>query len=308
MRRALIVLALISMLLAMCASPAPIQAGGRPRVVVLSGVTGLGLARLLDDAVYDVEVGKSADVAVAKLTSGSADAAALPVSTAALLRNKGVPVLLAAITNNGSLYVLSRSATDLYAQAAKSLGVPGKGTMPDVTLAMLLKDKGISGGGVQYYSSPVELMNLLVAGRVEAALLPEPWVSQALQADRSLKVAADIQSEWRSLYGFDYPLSCVVFTESFVKSDPAGATRLLEDIKQSIEWVKSEPKKAAEAAAARLSMEEQPMAGSVPRCNLTFLDAQKAKVAALAFYEKVLATVPAMIGGKLPDEAFFHRF
>jgi len=283
-------------------------AASKPRIVALNGVTGLGLAQLFGSGAYEIEVGKAADVAIARLTTGAAEAAALPVSTAALIRNKGVPVVMAAITNYGSLYVVSKGNKGLYDQAASSIGVPGKGTMPDVVLAMLLADKKASSAGVQYYASPVELANLLAAGKVEAAILPEPWVSQVLASDAALKITSDIQAEWKALFGFDYPLSCVVMSESFVKERPEDAKKMLADIKASVAWVKANPEKASAIAEANLSMGSAATVAAVPRCNFEYLDGSKAKSATAQFYGKVLQSVPAMIGGKLPDEAFYLNF
>ena len=278
----------------------------KPKVVILNGVTGLGLARLIGDADYEIEIGKSADVAVARLAAKSADAAALPISTAALLRNKGTPIKLAAITNYGSLYVVSsKKGADLQSIAASFIGVPGRGTMPDVALGMLLPG---GAAGVQYYSSPAELSNLLAAGRVESAILPEPWVSQVLRANSALFVAVDIQQKWRAQLGYDYPLSCVVVTESFADERPSELKSLLEDIRSSVEWVTANPKEAASIAAAKLMMDEDAVVAAVPRCNFKYLDGLQARTAAGLFYESVLKAAPAMIGGKLPDEAFYIAF
>ncbi len=305
MRRSSII-ALIVLLAMMAVQSTGCTAGYKPKVVVLNGVTGLGLAKLLGSPDYEVEVGKSADVAVARLTSKTADAAALPVSTAALLRSKGTAIRLAAITNYGSLYILtSGKNVDIPSIAASFLGVPGRGTMPDVTMSMLLSEYKVQGTGVQYYSSPAELANLLAAGRVEAALLPEPWVSQVLSANSSLKIAVDMQKAFKDAYGFDYPLSCVVVSESFATDRPAELKKLLEDIKASVAWVVSNPAKAALVAEERLSMEKGATEAAIPRCNFEYLDGLKAREAALAFYSKVLSVSPAMIGGKLPDEAFY---
>lgn len=302
MRRIALVAAMIMMLL----SAAGGAASYKPRVVALNGVTGLGLAELLGDAGYEVEVGKSADVAVARLNTMGADAAALPVSTAALLRNKGTAIRLAAITNYGSLYIVSSKAdADLVSAAASYLGVPGKGTMPDVVLDILLSAKKAKGAGIQYYSSPAELANLLVAGRVESALLPEPWVSQALSANRQLRIAYDLQAGWKSAYGTDYPLSCVVATESFIKEHPAEFAKLLLDIERSVRWVIENPGKAAQIAEERLGMSRVSTEAAIPRCNFRYLDGAEARLSALSFYERALSASAALIGGKLPDEAFY---
>lgn len=299
------ILAILLLIVVQVAGIEGCKAAPKPKVVALNGVTGLGLALLFESADYEMEVGKSADVAVARLTSEGADAAALPVSTAALLRNKGIPIHIVAITNYGSLYVVSRLERSLAGNAASYLGVPGKGTMPDVALAILLAENKAASTGVQYHSSPVELANLLVAGKAEAALLPEPWVSQVLAKDDTLKITSDIQAEWKAKFGFDYPLSCVVVTEKFASQRPEDLKKLLLDIEKSVNWVRSNPGKAAAIASEKLSMEAAATEKAVPRCNFAFLEGAAAKAAAQEFYSKVLQYAPAMIGGRLPDEAFY---
>lgn len=302
MRRVLLAAVMIMIVVSAAGS----AASYKPRLVVLNGVTGLGLAGLLGDAGYEVEIGKSADVAVARLNTMGADAAALPVSTAALLRNKGTAIKLAAITNYGSLYIVSsKPGSDLISAASSFLGVPGKGTMPDVVLDILLASKRAEGSGVQYYSSPAELANLLAAGRVESALLPEPWVSQALSANKDLRIAYDLQEGWKSAYGADYPLSCVVATESFIREQPAQFAKLLSDIEKSVRWVTENPSKAAGIAEERLGMSGSSAEAAIPRCNFRFLGGADARLSALSFYERTLKSSAALIGGKLPDEAFY---
>lgn len=299
------VLALLLLVILQATGMEGCKAAPKPKVVALNGVTGLGLALLFESGDYEMEVGKSADVAVARLTSEGAEIAALPVSTAALLRSKGVPIKIAAVTNYGSLYVVSRAEGGLLQHASTYLGVPGKGTMPDVTLAILLAENKAASSGVQYHSSPVELANLLVAGKAPAALLPEPWVSQVLAKDPELRITSDIQAEWKARFGFDYPLSCVVVTEKFAKERPEDLKKLLSDIEKSVDWVKSNPGKAAMIAADKLSMEATATEKAVPRCNFAYLGGAAARAASSEFYAKVLQYAPSMIGGKLPDEAFY---
>ncbi|HOA15104.1 MAG TPA: ABC transporter substrate-binding protein [Bacillota bacterium] len=305
MRKGWAILALLFIVVLQATGMEGCKAAPKPKVVALNGVTGLGLALLFESGDYEIEVGKSADVAVARLTSDGAEIAALPVSTAALLRNKGVPIRIAAVTNYGSLYVVSRAEGGLLQSASSYLGVPGKGTMPDVTLAILLAEYKSASSGVQHHSSPVELANLLLAGKAQAALLPEPWVSQVLAKDAGLRITSDIQAEWRAKFGFDYPLSCVVVTEKFADERPDALKKLLSDIEKSVDWVKSNPGKAAAMAAEKLSMDPAATEKAVPRCNFAYLDGPAAKAASSQFYSKVLQYAPTMIGGKLPDEAFY---
>jgi NitT/TauT family transport system substrate-binding protein len=114
-----------------------------------------------------------------------------------------------------------------------------------------------------------------------------------------------MQKAFKDAYGFDYPLSCVVVSESFANDRPAEFKKMLEDIKVSVAWVVANPAKAALVAEERLSMEKGATEAAIPRCNFEYLDGLKAREAALAFYKKVINVSPAMIGGKLPDEAFY---
>ena len=190
MRKGWAILALLFIVVLQATGMEGCKAAPKPKVVALNGVTGLGLALLFESGDYEIEVGKSADVAVARLTSDGAEIAALPVSTAALLRNKGVPIRIAAVTNYGSLYVVSRAEGGLLQSASSYLGVPGKGTMPDVTLAILLAEYKSASSGVQHHSSPVELANLLLAGKAQAALLPEPWLARSWGHDAGLRITS----------------------------------------------------------------------------------------------------------------------
>ncbi|MCR4426119.1 MAG: ABC transporter substrate-binding protein [Firmicutes bacterium] len=288
-------------------------------VMVLSGTTGLSLVKILEDnpnigpgiaATYTVA--KSPDVVVSRLVSGEADVAALPTNTAALLYNRGVPVQIAAITNWGVTYVVGSdsSIADWKGLRGKEIAVAGRGATPDILLRYVLKANGLNPDAdvrIQYYSSPVELAQLVIAGRVRVAALPEPWVTEVMRNNASARILLDYQEEWRRIESRkeSYPQSCLVVRTQFARDNPGIVREFLKLAESSSSWVVSHPEQAGALAEAHVQISREAARDSIPRCNLRFAGMATAGREVEHFLSRLLAFDPQSIGGKLPDAGFY---
>ncbi|MDE6108272.1 MAG: PhnD/SsuA/transferrin family substrate-binding protein, partial [Oscillospiraceae bacterium] len=156
---------------------------------MLKGATGLGCAKLMadkaDSTAVEFTLMAEATEAVAALTKGEVDIAALPTNLAATLYHKldgGIQLL--ALNTYGVLYILERgnSLESLGDLSGKTVHAFGQGANPEFVLNYLLTENGLTAGEdvtVQWHSSTDEVSTLLAAGEIDCAMLPVPAATAA---------------------------------------------------------------------------------------------------------------------------------
>ena len=159
------------------------------RVALLKGPTGLGGVKLMEDKAnsptMEFTVFAEPTQAVAALTKGETDIAALPTNLASVLYHKldgGIQLLC--LNTYGVLQILDatgevESLADL---EGKTLHAFGQGANPEYVLNYLLKENGLTleeDVAVQWYATADELATLMAAGEAELGMLPVPAATAA---------------------------------------------------------------------------------------------------------------------------------
>lgn len=120
----------------------------------------------------------------AGLSSGAMQAVIVPSNVAANLYNRGLGVHLLNIMTRGLLYVVAGPGISRVGDlAGRKIAVPFRNDTPDFILRRLLAKAGLKPGKdlqCDYAGTPPEAMQMLLAGRVDAALLAEPAATAAI--------------------------------------------------------------------------------------------------------------------------------
>lgn len=267
---------------------------------VMQGPTGFSSSALGDIA--QIEVYPSPNEAVAKLIKSELDMIALPANAAASLYNKGVGIKVVAIIGEGMLSVVGTESATNTTSTTTTLYVPGTGGTPDHMASLLYPEYE------KEYSvtAPAQLAQLLIAGKVDLAILPEPFVTMVLSKNSNLKIISNVQERWTALTGQDnYPMSVLVVKDSFAQEHPSTVQEIKEAYKNSIETILSDP----ETAGARIEelgiMKAEMATPALANCALTFKDGSQAKKELLSYYTTLLSLAPDAIGSKLPDDGLW---
>ena len=252
----------------------------------------------------------------AGLTSGSILLSVVPVQAAANLYNRGFDIRLANVMTNGLLYIASADAgiaaiPDL---KGRSVAVPFRGDTPEILLAQLLTHHGIDPETdlkITYAGTPVEGMQLLLAGRVEAALTTEPSttaaVLQGAQGGKDIHRVINLQDAWGEMTGAApvLPQAGLAITGAFLDAHGDAVPEILSALQDANAEVLADPATAAANAAGMLGMPAPLLAASVPHSNLVARPAAEAR----ADVERMLAAMAgpdlAAIAGKMPDDDFY---
>src|SRR5690606_11389578 len=238
------------------ASPAP----GLPNLV-LAGP----FASVSNPLIHMVESGALADVAGKvefvswrdpdqlrlMALDGKADVLAMPVNVAANLYNRGAKLRLLNVSTWGLLWIVSRdpSVKRLADLRDRELAMPFRGDMPDIVLGLIAEREGLDPRKdlrLRYVATPVDAMQLLIARRVDHALLAEPAASMALRKTASFPLslvapelhrAVDLQAEWGKAFQRSprIPQAGIAAMAS-VMNRPELMTRIADAYARSLAW------------------------------------------------------------------------
>lgn len=285
----------------------------------LRGPTGLGIAKLAGDnpilpGDFDIEYRFSSapNVTVANVLSGESQIAALPTNVAARIHAGGAPYQILAVNTLGVLYLVStdQSIDGLSDLRGRDLLVSGRGANPDIILRALLERQDIDPDEelTISYVNHTEAAQLLLSGRAETALLPEPFVTRVLQQNPDAGVAVDIQDVWQQELGSGATigLGCLVIHNRLLEEEPEFVATFLREYLASIEWVRENPAEAGpvieELGIGFTAREAQE---AIPRANLVGLFGEEAYEAMRPYFRALYDFNPASVGGSIPGRELF---
>ncbi len=252
----------------------------------------------------------------AGLTSGTIRLSIVPVQAAANLYNRGFPIRLANVMTDGLLYIATGddSIGDIADLKGHSVAVPFRGDTPEILFGQLLTHHGLDAETdlkITWAGTPIEAMQLLLAGRVDAALTAEPATTAAViagrQAGKDIRRAINLQAAWGQMTdaGPVLPQAGLAITGDFLSAHGDAVPALLAGIEAATADVLADPAKAAKYAADALGMPAPLLAASIPHSNLVARAASEAR----ADIERMLRTMTgadmAAINGRLPDDGFY---
>ena len=324
-RMAAVVLSLSLLLLTACNT----GEGSKPdsekinvNIATLKGPTGIGMVNLMELAKegeapdnYSFTLAGAADEITGKLTSGEVDIAAVPTNLAATLYNKtGGKVRIIAVNTLGVLYVVEngdtvKSVDDL---KGKTVSATGQAAVPEYAFNYILEQNGMKAGTdvtVDYLSEHSELAAQLIAGKVNLAVLPEPFVTQVTAKNPDVRVALDLAEEWNTASDeqSDLVMGCLVVRTEFAEEHKAELDAFLDAYKQSAEAAVKDVEKTAQLTGEYDIMDAAVAEKAIPKCNIVYMDGTEMKESTGAFLKVLFEAQPKSVGGKLPDDGFYYQ-
>lgn len=295
-------------------------AGRSFKVIAPAGVPTISIAKMIKEngeihgAKMEYESIVATDTLAPKLISGEADFAVVPSNLAIKVYNKGAAYQYAGSTVWGVLYLASANheIKDWKDLKGKKIVLIGRGLTPDLTLRYLLKQNGLTPDTdvtFEYVSGATELAPMVIGGKAEIALLPEPMLTQVMTKKPETAVIFDIQEEWKKVAdGESYPQTAILVKKEIVENYPLLASEFLAKLEESVNFANSDPKATGDYMQ---ELDEKMKAGviakAIPNCNLSFKNAEDARAALETYYERLKEFGPENIGGKMPDESFYYQ-
>ena len=292
------------------------------KISVLNGTTGFGAAQIMNNAKdnkavlnYNFTVETDASNITAGLINGSIDIAALPTNAAATVYNKtGGEIQIAAINTLGVLYLMANgekvTINDIKDLEGKTVYCPAQN--PAFIFEAICRANGlIPGENITIdtaYAQPADLRTALAAGQVDIAVLPEPMVTIAKNANAALVTALDLTAEWEAVYGENSLVQgCIVVRTEWAEAHPHELGIFLAEYKNSIEFTNNSTAEAAQMIADLGIFAQAPIAQkAIPNCNIVYMDKADMAAALDVFFAKLYSVNPASVGGTLPDSNIYY--
>jgi len=292
------------------------------RMAALKGPTAFGMIRMIDQVeslgnsiTLSYELVATPQDMVARISSGQVDIAAMPVNLAAKLYNKmgAKGYAIGASVGDGVIYALTTSKDNITWESfrGKTINSIAKGSTPDYLTQYVLNGRGLKEGKdvtLRFTYSHQQLAQMMAAGKIDNAILPEPLVTMVLNKNPEARIFSDMQKEWGELSGtgHNYPISLAVVSPKITNKEALDA--IFSAYEESIEWVFNNPEKAASAIERQGIMPAAIALKAIPRCNLNFSKPAEIKKELELFYDVLFRFDPASIGGKLPDDQFYLEY
>ncbi|MBO7304628.1 MAG: ABC transporter substrate-binding protein [Clostridia bacterium] len=306
----LILLSLTLLSLVACGEP---EDDTKIRVGYMAGPTGMGMAKLIHDN-GGAELGnekysfkKYADTEAAKrdLTKGEIDVICIPTNEAATyyMATDDNNLVLAVNTLN-TLYLLtdgSNTVTQLSDLANKTVYTCSNGTPNEIVEHLFETAKievtvstSFEGSEIK---TPAQLGALIIAGKLDYAVVPEPIVTSALLQNNSYSVDLNIGTEWKNICKSEIAMGCLYANKTFVQKHPKAINAFLDEYKASVEFIS---KAENRDTAAEYVVETGIMAAAAPAKkalanlgdSITYIEGAEMKAMLVTFYKAVGINAP----------------
>lgn len=222
-----------------------------------------------------------------------------------------------AINTLGVLSVLEngdsvKSVADL---KGKKIGATGQGSTPEYILNYILTANGIDPQKdveITYYQEHAELATMLLEGKVDIAMLPEPNVTTVLTKNPDIRTALDLTEEWEKATaqnGSQTSLAqgCLIVRSEFLNEHPETVKAFLAAYKKSVEFTNSNIEDAAAVIeSSGILPSAQIAAKAIPNCNIVYIDSDEMVSVAKSNLEVLFNANPASVGGAMPDDNFYY--
>lgn len=299
-------------------APAAVEA--LPKLMVMSGPTGVGAAKLMaDNESAEAPVLASAEVVADNeavknaLINGDADIAAIATNMAATLCNKTDGSLqVLAINTLGVLYILEKGETvqTMADLKGKTVYATGQGANPEYILNYLLTESGVEPAEVDIqWMTAQEVTAKMTTEEAAICMLPVPAATSVMMKDASVRQAISLSEVWDSLGNGALAQGCIVARTEFVEENPNAVASFLEAYEESINYMNDEANRedaAALVAQYEITANAQIAAKAIPQCNLTFVTGQEMKDILVQFYDVLFQANPAAVGGAMPADEFYY--
>ena len=293
-----------------------------PDLMVLSGPTGVGAAKLMADneaAAQEDKVLASAvveadnQVVTSALINGDADIAAVATNVAANLVNKNPEsIQVLAVNTLGVLYILEKGDTvqSMADLAGRTVYATGEGANPEYVLNYLLTENGVDPADVDIqWLTAQEVTAQMIASEDGICMLPVPAATALMIQDAGVRQALSLTDEWSAVSEGELAMGCVVARTDYIEENPQGVEAFLSAYQDSIEYM-SNPDNLDDAAELvaqyGITANAAIAKAAIPQCNLTYLQRDNMKSVLEAYYQVLFDADPTSIGGALPYNSFYY--
>ena len=300
-----------------------------PNLMVLSGPTGVGAAKLMADnenvtpdavangaaapVINTAAVEADNQMVSSALINGDVDIAAVATNVAANLSAKSEGAIqVLAVNTLGVLYILEKgdSVQSMADLAGRTVYATGQGANPEFVLNYLLTENRVDPAEVDIqWMTPQEVTAKMTSSDDGICMLPVPAATALMLQDSGVRQALSLTGEWSKVSGGQLAMGCIVARTDYIEENPLGVENFLTAYQDSISYM-SDPANLEDAAQLVAQYGITPNAAiakaAIPQCNLVCLTGEEMKSVLEDYYQVLYDADPASIGGALPYDSFYY--
>ncbi len=286
--------------------------------------------KMIDDKVFDkfnkkteLIIWNNPDQLRALVSGKQVDICAAPSNVGAMFYNKNIDIQLLNISIWRAIWLVSRSKDKktLADFKGEEIAMPFKGDMPHIVFMQLARKQGINPEkdfNLIYTASPMDAAKRMIMRRVDNALLIDPAVSTVVVKSQTgltsvvapdIYRSVDIQNEWGRLFNTanEIPFAGMMGVGNILKNKEL-IDYFMKEYKKATEWCMANPEKTAKMVVQYIpQLSEEGVSLAMKSVILRADDAQTVKPVVEHFYNVLLESKPALVGGKLPDDKYYYN-
>lgn len=169
-------------------------------------------------------------------------------------QGKALRIVAGACSGGAALVVRNDAGVaDVKALAGKRVGVPQTGGTQDISLRHALQQAQLAstdkGGTVNVLpNAPADTLTLFVKKDLDAAWVPEPWVSRLVQEGNG-KILSDERDLWPNK---QFATTVVIVRKKFLDAHPDIVQKFLTAHVEAAEFIKAHPDEASQVIGDRI--------------------------------------------------------
>lgn len=259
---------------------------------------------------YSIE--QSSENIATSVMKSEPDIAIVPSNLSATAFNKTGEYKIAGTVGFGSFYIGSvnnnQTVEDLKGKEVYNIG---KGLTPDIITKSILKGMGIDPDkdiNFSYVDGVNELAPIILSGKTQYAVLPEPALSTVQSKNENFNVILNLNEEWKKInkseYG--YPQATIIIKKELIGNDREFVDGLLNKIKESIDWnYENKEDLGTYCEEIGISAKKPIVIKAIDRSNIKYVGIKDSYKDYKTYFDNLYKFDPKTIGGKLPDDEIF---
>lgn len=291
------------------------------RVGAMSGPTGMGMVKLMEDAgegkvenTYEfAEFATDASALVAPIAKGELDIAAVPSNLAANIYNNNdgaVEVVAACVLGVLNLVERGEAISSITDLEGKTVYATGQGAVPEYVIRYILNGNGLNPDtdvNIVWCADTTEALSYLNTVDGAIAVLPQPFVTAASAKVENLRIVMDLNDAWDALNpGCSIVTGVIVARKDFAEAHPQALNRFLEEYSASVDYVGEDVDGAAALTVKYGIVAAEGIAKkALPGCHIVCLTGSDLRSALEGFLEVIFEMNPKAVGGVLPGDDFY---
>jgi len=287
--------------------------------VAPDGLPAIAVAKLIKEkpeikAGYNINytIEQSSESLVTSVMKSEPDIAIVPSNVAATVFNKNKEYKIAGTVGFGSFYIGSTNENQTFEDLkGKEVYNIGKGLTPDIIAKTILKDKGIDVDkdiNFSYVDGVNELAPIILSGKTQYAVIPEPALSTIQSKNEKFNVILDLNEEWKKINNseYGYPQSTIIIKKDLCENDTEFVKEFLKQIKTATEWVYSDKETLGTyCEEIGVSAKKPIIIKAIDKSNIKYVDIKDSIKEYKTYFEKLNEFDPKTIGGSIPDDEIF---